>query len=242
MYIYCITNKVNGKKYIGQTTKTPEYRFGKHVGMAGKNGQTIHKAIAKYGKDSFVLEVLDEASSYPELLQKEQDWIKKLNTKIDGYNETDGGEGSWGRVISEKTREKHRRNILKRYEDPDYRKKVSASTKTGMKKWWNNLSETEQNEWKKNCATRPDGYVYPTGWTYSHTEEAKQKISKASLGKPKAKEHKKNMSKARRGKGTGINNAMASEENRKKVGLSKLGRKKVYMEDGSYKYLRPEQM
>jgi hypothetical protein len=42
----------------------------------------------------------------------------------------------------------------------------------------------------------------------------------------------------RKGKGTGSNNAMASEENRKKVSLSKIGRVALY-KDGKRKMAKP---
>ena len=57
-YIYCYTNKINGKKYIGQTTKTLEER-------ADKNGRgysaqfKFGKAIEKYGWDNFLAEIIE---------------------------------------------------------------------------------------------------------------------------------------------------------------------------------------
>jgi hypothetical protein len=39
----------------------------------------------------------------------------------------------------------------------------------------------------------------------------------------------------------GEKNAISNEENRKKVSQSKIGRKRVYQIDGSFKYLYPGQ-
>lgn len=81
---------------------------------------------------------------------------------------------------------------------------------------------------------------------YHHSEETKQRMSAAAKGKPKSDTAKKNMSLAKKGKpkseaaklsrlgkGCGERNAMASVENRNKVSLSKIGRKKMYREDGT---------
>ena len=42
-----------------------------------------------------------------------------------------------------------------------------------------------------------------------------------------------------KGKGMGERNAMASAENRAKIGASKIGRKKMYREDGSWYFGYP---
>ena len=57
-YIYCYTNKINDKKYIGQTTKTIEIRAGKN-GIGYDRRYKFGKAIAKYGWDNFILEILE---------------------------------------------------------------------------------------------------------------------------------------------------------------------------------------
>ena len=68
MIIYKVTNKVNGKIYIGQTVRTLEQRKWQHLDAA-KNGCKTHfyNAIRKYGEDNFVFEIIDEASSLEEL-------------------------------------------------------------------------------------------------------------------------------------------------------------------------------
>ena len=55
-YIYCIINKVNLKKYIGQTTVDVQYRFKQHLSANKK--YAINNAIKKYGKENFVVEQL----------------------------------------------------------------------------------------------------------------------------------------------------------------------------------------
>ena len=90
--IYKITNKINGKSYIGYSNNI-ERRFKEHC---YKNEQTIDKAIRKYGADSFAFEVLEECS-LSELQEKEKYWISVYNTYYGyGYNEHEGGVNSVG--------------------------------------------------------------------------------------------------------------------------------------------------
>ena len=86
--IYKITNKVNGKVYIGQTTQENGFRSRyPYKGTGIERVYTYHKrlkekgerhnshllsAIEKYGKTSFeVVEIFDTASSFEELNKKE---------------------------------------------------------------------------------------------------------------------------------------------------------------------------
>jgi len=41
MYIYQIKNKLNGKCYIGQTTKKPEERWKKHIAISNREYNKI---------------------------------------------------------------------------------------------------------------------------------------------------------------------------------------------------------
>lgn len=146
------------------------------------------------------------------------------------------------RIISEETKEKLSNRMKEYYSVPENRKKASKATKKGMKDWWKNLSEQERQDWIERCKKRPDGWIPHRGWTYTQSEEAKEAIRQANLNKVLSKETKEKVSKSRKGKGTGENNAMAKEENRKKVSESKIGRKRVYQPDGSFKYLFPSEI
>lgn len=95
-YIYKITNLVNGKEYIGQTSLSIQERFKQHIHDASKgyyNNRPLYNAINKYGVENFIIEKLEERSSQ-EVNQKEIEYINKFNTYSNGYNATLGGEGN----------------------------------------------------------------------------------------------------------------------------------------------------
>ena len=54
-YIYCITNKVNSKQYIGQTIRTIEDRYKQHLRKIKHNYDNLYLYVAmeKYGKENF---------------------------------------------------------------------------------------------------------------------------------------------------------------------------------------------
>jgi group I intron endonuclease len=81
MIIYCVTNRLNNKKYIGQTSRSLEERFREHI-IQRDNCRGISGAIRKYGKENFKIEQIDTASSIEELNEREIYWIKRLNTKV----------------------------------------------------------------------------------------------------------------------------------------------------------------
>ena len=94
--IYKITCSINGKVYIGQTTETIEQRLERHFKMAfaeEKPKIKFQRAIKKYGKENFIIEEIDRASSKEELDEKEKSWIAKYNSIKSGYNTALGGEG-----------------------------------------------------------------------------------------------------------------------------------------------------
>ena len=61
MIIYKITNKINGKVYIGQTSNTLEKRWWQHC--HGTHKHIIARAISKYGAENFKIEQIDVAES-----------------------------------------------------------------------------------------------------------------------------------------------------------------------------------
>lgn len=90
MYIYQITNLVNGKIYIGQTNN-PKKRWSNHR-CCNDPDMVIAQAIKKYGVDNFKFEILLKGLTLEESNLKEQELIKEKNSLIpNGYNVAKGG-------------------------------------------------------------------------------------------------------------------------------------------------------
>jgi group I intron endonuclease len=94
-YVYKITNDINGKMYIGQTSRTLEERFAEHlneVKMDRSIGRPLYDAMRKYGTDHFHIGAIEETDNPKE---REVYWIEYYGTFKDGYNATFGGDGKW---------------------------------------------------------------------------------------------------------------------------------------------------
>ena len=66
--IYCITNRVNGKVYIGQTTRSLEARMKEYTSLERRRnpGRPIISAMLKYGVENFQVEQIDTAKTKAE--------------------------------------------------------------------------------------------------------------------------------------------------------------------------------
>ncbi len=94
-FIYVITNKITGLKYIGQTSKTIEKRLLQHFQEArGKRqgSRYLNHAINKYGPNNFEISLVEENNN-DSLDDLERKYIKELNTLApNGYNIQIGGQ------------------------------------------------------------------------------------------------------------------------------------------------------
>ena len=87
--IYKITNKLNGKIYIGQTRQTIEKRFMQHAAAKTPLGH----AMQNCGLENFTIEVIEECETPEQTKERERFWIRVLKCKVPtGYNQSDGGE------------------------------------------------------------------------------------------------------------------------------------------------------
>lgn len=106
MYIYKLTNKINGKSYIGQTCRNPEARWEEHLKTSlstdPEQKKYLQNAIEKYGWENFskeILEIIPIEKGQKYLDEREFFYIlenKTFHKHGRGYNLTLGGSGTKG--------------------------------------------------------------------------------------------------------------------------------------------------
>lgn len=103
-FIYQYTNKINNKKYIGQTNnfqrRINEHKSCSFNSKSANYNDKIHQAIRKYGLDNFTIEILEtinNVNNYELVNEREAYWIKEKKALITqwGYNILEGGKNCW---------------------------------------------------------------------------------------------------------------------------------------------------
>lgn len=127
--IYCIENKINGKRYVGMAKDiASRWRAHRsHLFHGTHPNAHLQFAWDKYGEDAFSFYVLEIVSSH-DLKASEMAWIKRLNTFENGYNLTIGGDGQNGRRLTDAER-RHLSDINKGARNPNYGLKRSVETR-----------------------------------------------------------------------------------------------------------------
>lgn len=179
--IYKITNKINGKIYVGKRFVSEE-RFFKSNYHGG--GSLIKQAIKKYGMDKFTREIIDCSDNNDILNEKEKYWIKENNCKVPfGYNLSDGGDGGGVKGVKR---------------SPEYRKKISMalmghkeSEETKRKKSISHMGELN-SRWGKPAWNRGKTYIELYG--IEKANELKKNLSKNMSGRYVSKETRERMS------------------------------------------------
>lgn len=211
MIIYKITNKVNGKIYIGQTIQSLEKRWFDHC---RKNSccRLLRNAIQKYGRDNFTIQQIDHAHSRCELDNKEIFWIEFYDCMTpNGYNLLSGG---LHHEISEETRKKmseaqrgekhpmygthhseeHKRKIgdsVRGEKNGNYGKHLSEETRRKLsfgrkgEKHWNygkRFSEERKNKMSENHFKRKEVVCLETGEVFHSISDAQKKYKIRRIG------------------------------------------------------------
>jgi len=143
VFIYKVTNKINGKVYIGKTVHTLEHRWSQHLSFAKMNSGCpyLGRAIRKYGSETFEIEQLAQTDNSEELNTLECHFIQQLKSyqREVGYNLTLGGEGTAGYHHSSETKAKiaagrqgANHPMFGRHQSMDARQKISVNNGKGF--------------------------------------------------------------------------------------------------------------
>ena len=201
-YIYMTTNLVNGKKYIGKK-KSETFLHEQYLG----SGTYLNRAIDKYGKENFKVELIEECEDKDILNEREKYWISHYRSveNINLYNVAQGGEGgdtisglneidynAYIDKISKPRSEEFKQAQSKRFcgeNNPMYGKHYKAT--------WDRTSENNPfygkhhtSEFRSKISNQNRGR--------KHTPEELDKMRKSHLGKKHSEETKRKMSESRK--------------------------------------------
>lgn len=185
--VYKITCKVNNKVYIGQTTESLTQRFNRHMGYQKDNNDTkFYRAIKKYGKEMFYIELLEEVSNQKQLDKREYYWICFYNSFKEGYNSKNsigkcGGDTLSNHPNKELISEKIRESKLGD-RNPMRINGGLRGKRNGM--YGKHLTEEQKNNISKKLKGRTRSY------------EECRKTSEALKGRKKSESHIENMRKS----------------------------------------------
>ena len=184
--IYKVTNKINGKVYIGQSVDIGK-RWRQH--MTAKDDIYFHKAIQKYGVENFEWEVIEQCKR-KDLDEREIHWIEYYDSFNKGYNCTKGGDGVSGG-------EDHPRWKGGISLDPEYSKKHYEVNKDKIKEKKKEYYETNKDKIKEKgkeyYETNKDKMKEKGKEYYEANKEKKKEYDKEyyEANKDKIKEKKK---------------------------------------------------
>ena len=109
MFVYLITNLIDGKRYVGQTKQKLSDRWNDHVSKT--NCKYLHNAINKHGRENFSMEPICDVPTLELANEFEIEYIKRYCTLFpNGYNLKPGGDEP--RPMSEEEREKLRQRMI----------------------------------------------------------------------------------------------------------------------------------
>jgi len=226
--IYKATNLINGKIYIGKTTRIELYNNKKYRG----SGLVFKQAKLKYGIENFKFEILQyiehqetDLESHRTLNNTETYYIEQFDSIVPkGYNVAEGGEGgNLSKFISEEAKIQRGLKIIKantgRKHSEEAKLKVSISNKGKIlseeTKVKISLANKGRKIGKQTEQVITNRVLKNTG--KKRTEETKAKISIALKGKVRSEEHCKKLSISQIGK-------ILSEETKVKISLAGKGR------------------
>lgn len=175
--VYLITNRVNGKRYVGVTCRGYLTRFKEHILNASEGSKTIlHNAIRKYGSENFDIILLEADVPDNLISEREKYYISLYNTFYTsgiGYNMTEGGGGVAGYTHTDASKSKIS-DSLKGHVFPESRNrkiKESMTDRVYRPEWREALSQARLGKF-----TGTDNPFFGR----HHSEETKAIISKAN--------------------------------------------------------------
>lgn len=147
--VYCLTNLINGKKYVGMTKRTLEARSGSR-GRNYEECTAIWDAIKEFGWENFSKEILFEGLTFEQACEQEMASIIELNSRFpNGYN-LEGG-GKVGKDVAPLVRELMQERNARWRNDPEHQEYLRRKNAgSGNPMYGKHLSDDAKEKLRKS--------------------------------------------------------------------------------------------
>lgn len=144
--------------------------------MRAGSSLPFHRAIRKYGEDSFQIKILGDFSD-DDASEKEKAYILEFHTHVSeyGYNVSWGGDGTGSGEKHPWFGQHHTRKVRKELSETKRGRKNPSFKAKGKNHWNRGLIRSEET--KEKIRTKRKKQIIKSGW--HHTKETKRKIRRA---------------------------------------------------------------
>ena len=232
MVIYKTTNLVNGKQYIGRDSHNNPNYLG--------SGPLLKKAIKKYGKENFKKEVIEECSSFEQMVEREEHWLNYYDVGNNPmfYNLQNSGTGVilkgernhfYGKKHSEESKRKMSEST-RGEKNPNWGKHHSDKTKQKMS--LAQVGKVLSEETRKKLSISHTG-KYISDETKRKMRESQLRIDRCGeknhmYGVKLSEEARAKISQKLKGRPSKLKGKTLSDEHRKKISEVVAGEKNPY--------------
>lgn len=180
--IYVATNTVNGDQYVGLTRIGVAIRWSQHCTNARNPKTYFHRAIAKYGASAFAVSEYASALDLTHLADLERAVIIQL---APAYNQTCGGEVTFGRKYDDKTKERIRQKNIGRTWNSEQKARMSQIKQANyqdnpdLRRLSSERLRNTRSQWENKRIAAVTKSAKERIWS----EEARKKLSASCMGR-----------------------------------------------------------
>ena len=194
MYIYKTTNLINGKIYIGLSSRLIE----ESIDYLG-SGKKITRAISKYGKENFKKEILEQHETLADLRSAEIKFIKefKSTNRHRGYNISPGGDTNPDKQRVAIYQYSKEGDLIGTYKSIEYAINTGIADKNVYRKKLRSQRPIKGYWWSNTLISKEDVIALQAKYEASRSKAFKDAAAKRHADPKLAQFYKDNMRKVR---------------------------------------------